>query len=293
MTNELEQKSFILGTANLGSSYGVANKNSTIQESGVEKILRTAQSLEILEFDTAPKYGSSEIKLGKYLDQSKPIKISTKLDETTFGSEKLMFESVHNSLERTKVKKLDTLYLHNSDWLEGNKVTEIVKGLKEILAAGLTSRIGVSVYDVESILRVRKVCPEISVFQVPENICDRRLLSSKSMFDMKDDGILFNVRSIFLQGLLLMPLERIPLNLQLAGESISQLQNLANQERYSVFDLCLSYAKRIPWARGIVIGTASASQLSELANSRDYLPLDWESKLTRLPEWILDPRKWL
>ena len=80
-----------------------------------------------------------------------------------------------------------------------------------------------------------------------------------------------------------MPLKRIPLNLQFAGESISQLQNLANRERCSVFDLCLSYAKRIPWARGIVIGTASASHLSELANSRDYLPLDWESKLTRLP----------
>jgi hypothetical protein len=110
--------------------------------------------------------------------------------------------------------------------------------------------------------------------------------------DLHDQGDQIIVRSVFLQGLLLMPLSKIPGKFSVVRNAVSQLCAAATSCDVSVLDICLGYAKAIPWSSGIVIGVASVEQLIQVAESDFQFPENWDFSIDRLPENILDPRKW-
>jgi aryl-alcohol dehydrogenase-like predicted oxidoreductase len=282
----------ILGTATLNTGYGVANQNKVVTKDEAREIILTAQSLGINEFDTAPGYGPAEEYLGEFLNLNLRPKISSKISKESTQSARLMLQSVQRTLLQTRTSKLKNLYLHDPEVLFGLGASEAIAGLIELKALDLVERIGISVYSLDSLLRAKELLPELSVFQVPENICDRRLLNSKELLDFNRAGDHFIVRSVFLQGLLLMPLDRIPSGLAASVGAISQLINLSGSIGVTPHNLCLGYARAIPWANGLVIGAATASQLCEIVESRTQLPTGWDSVIDTLPEEILDPRRW-
>jgi aryl-alcohol dehydrogenase-like predicted oxidoreductase len=102
----------------------------------------------------------------------------------------------------------------------------------------------------------------------------------------------FIVRSIFLQGLLLMDAMSVPPKLHLVQPQLQRLNEIANKQKVKVVDLCLAYAYSISWASGIVIGVASLAQLKEIFAPPSSLPEDWASTIKTLPSELLDPRKW-
>jgi aryl-alcohol dehydrogenase-like predicted oxidoreductase len=283
---------FILGTATFGTGYGIANKGIKLENSEVSEIVVTAQSLGINEFDTAPNYSGAESQLGAFLDQRSQPKISSKISKEDSSSVKLMLASVRETLLRTRSNKLDNLYLHDPDALSGKEASETIAGLKEIIALGLANRVGVSVYSLQALLRAKELFPKLTVFQVPENICDRRLLYSSELADLQSQGDKLIVRSIFLQGLLLMSPDEVSLKFKGAKVAVSQLKTFANSYSHLPLDFCLAYGRSIPWASGIIIGAASASQLRQIVESKVKLPIDWESVIETLPVEILDPRQW-
>jgi len=282
----------ILGTATFGTGYGVANKGVKLENSEVSEIVVTAQSFGIDEFDTAPNYSGAESQLGEFLDQRSQPKVSSKISKEDSNSVKLMLASVKETLLRTRISKLDNLYLHDPDALSGIEASETILGLEEIIALGLANRVGVSVYSLQALLRAKELFPGLTVFQIPENICDRRLLNSSELADLQSQGNRLIVRSIFLQGLLLMSPEEVSLKFKGAKGSVSQLNALANSCGVLPLDLCLAYGRTIPWASGIIIGVASASQLRQVIQSKVKLPANWESVVDTLPVEIVDPRQW-
>lgn len=282
----------ILGTATFGTGYGVANKGIKLENKEVREIVATAQSLGINEFDTAPAYGVAEAQLGALLNQGSEPKVSSKISKENTNSVKLMLSSVKETLIRVRTSKLENLYLHDPEALSGPRASETIAGLKELIALGLVNRVGVSVYSLRSLLQAKELFPELTVFQVPENICDRRMLNSRNLVELKSQGNQFIVRSIFLQGLLLMSPEEMPPKLEGARSAVLQLRAFADSNQISILGICLSYGQIIPWASGLVIGAVSASQLREIIESKIKLPGEWDSKIDALPEEILDPRKW-
>jgi aryl-alcohol dehydrogenase-like predicted oxidoreductase len=283
---------FILGTATFATGYGVANKGVKLENSEVSEIVVTAQSLGINEFDTAPNYSGAESLLGEFLDQRSQPKISSKISKEDSTSVKFMLAKVKETLLRTRINKLDNLYLHDPDALSGKEASETIAGLKEIIALGLANRVGVSVYSLQALLRAKELFPELTVFQVPENICDRRLLHSSELADLRSQGNRLIVRSIFLQGLLLMSPEEVSSKFKGAKGTVSQLNTFANSYGLLPLDLCLAYGRSISWASGIIIGVASASQLRQIIESKVKLPTNWESVIETLPAEVLDPRQW-
>jgi aryl-alcohol dehydrogenase-like predicted oxidoreductase len=89
-----------------------------------------------------------------------------------------------------------------------------------------------------------------------------------------------------------MPLDKIPNGLEAARSSVSQLLAFSDTNGVSPLNLCLGYAQAIPWANGLVIGATTALQLREIVESRIQLPAGWDLKIDRLPEDVLDPRRW-
>lgn len=283
---------FILGTANFGMEYGVANKGKLLSKADVKTIIDWAQKNGINHFDTALAYGDVAETLGTYLNHSLNPSIDSKLDEKSCQSKDLIVKTAIEIREKLGVDQLSVLYLHNEEILQSALVSEISNGLKEVINLGIAKKIGVSVYSEASVFKCKAVLPELSVFQVPENILDRRIASSTAIQNLAESGNTFVIRSIFLQGLLLMELGEIPPHLVSAKTKIQELKSFARDNSLSVLEICLAYANSISWASGIVIGVASLNQLIEIKRTSSSLPNEWESKISILPQELVDPRKW-
>ena len=215
----------VLGTANFGNVYGIANRGKTLSSQDSMDIVQWAQVNGVNHFDTAIAYGHAEDLLGAYLDKALDPEVDAKLDEKSCQTSELIVLRTKEILGRLGVSQLSVLYLHNEDLLNTPIRSEIKRGLGEVLNLGLCKKIGVSVYSEESIVACKQVVPNLSVFQVPENICDRRLLGSQKIEQLATEGNSFLVRSIFLQGLLLMEPEEVPKQLSGAVSGIQAFRN--------------------------------------------------------------------
>lgn len=282
---------FILGTANFSGDYGIAQKNHLELEQ-VEEILSFAQTNDLNHFDTAKSYGDTQKILGSFLDYSNRVQLDSKIGNQECGTIESILESVRKSLDELKTNKLSTLYLHDANSLLGDNKSATKNGLTKILDMGLADYIGVSVYTLNDLLECKKALPDLSRFQVPENICDRRLSYSEEMLELSRDNNEINVRSIFLQGLLLLPIEAIPKGLSESSKSINDLDLYSKKESVNRIDLCIAYAKSISWASKIVVGVESITQLKAILDSNYKLSSEWERNVSRVSEAIADPRKW-
>ena len=282
----------VLGTANFGRDYGIANQGKLLSLNETKSIINWSQENGINHFDTATAYGDAEEILGRYLDLSLEPTIDTKLDEKSCESGKSIVEIARKTRDMLGVESLSTLYLHDEGLLQTSSRHEISIGLREVLNLGIAKQIGVSVYSESAVIACKKALPELSIFQVPENICDRRLISSRPIHSLAADGNTFIVRSIFLQGLLLMDPISIPPKLGLATADIQALNEFASANSLTAMELCLAYAYSIPWASGIIVGVASLEQLKEIQESISSLPRGWDTAISTLPSQIIDPREW-
>lgn len=282
----------ILGTASFRDGYGISNRFAAHDVYSIREIIETAQALGIDCFDTAPTYGLAQNYLGQYLNHQKKPRISSKISNFDAQSPKLILESVKLTLSLTKTDKLENLYLHDVESLIGVNANQTISGLIEVLSLDLAERIGLSVYDLDTLLWAKDRFPQLTVFQVPENICDRRMWKSQDLIALHQEGNQFIIRSVFLQGLLLMLSEQIPWGLRQAHKNLSQIRTFANDYSVLPLDICLAYAKSITWANGIIIGVADKSQLEQIIQSQFSLPFKWDSRIDTLPPEILDPRQW-
>jgi hypothetical protein len=282
---------FILGTANFNGDYGIAQKKN-LELAQIEEILSFAQINNLNHFDTANSYGDAQNILGSLLDYSNPVQIDSKIGNQECGTVESILESVQKSLAELKINKLSTLYLHDANSLLGNNKSSTKNGIRKILEMGLADHIGVSVYTLNDLLECKKELPDLSRFQVPENICDRRLSHSEEMLELSRDNNEINVRSIFLQGLLLMPKEAIPKSLSESSKSINDLDLYSKKEAVTRIDLCIAYAKSISWASKIIVGVESITQLKTIFDSSYKLNNEWEESISVVGELIADPRKW-
>ena len=283
--------SLILGTANFGGSYGISSQNKIATES-IEQILNIAQENGINHFDTAKSYGDAEIILGKFLNKSQPLHIDSKIALPECKSVDSIVNAVNESLSNLGIPKLNTLYLHNAELLSGNNSLIIKQGMEKVLDLGLADNLGVSVYTLKQLKEAKAVFPVLSTFQILENICDRRLIHLKELIDFTNRGNVVNIRSVFLQGLLLMDLKNLPVKFQEATKSIENLNKYASKNSVSVLDLCIAYVRKISWVGNYLVGVESTSQLKGILESSFELKENWETQISSLPDELKDPRFW-
>jgi aryl-alcohol dehydrogenase-like predicted oxidoreductase len=277
----------ILGTANLGSKYGVSN-SADFNETVSKQILQHALSAGIDTFDTAAAYGVAEELLGKTLKPGSDTKVITKIPTQEEYSFEYVSYCLENSLSKLKRKSVYGLMFHDPDILKKPEIREISKRL---IGAGKVQEIGFSAYSLEAVLETKAIYPDWTIFQVPENILDRRLLNSTELAEMASSKNSIYVRSVFLQGLLLMSPQEIPFKFKRYEDILLALHNLAERLSVNVLDLCLSYVTNIPWNSGTIVAAGSINQLDEILNYKK-IEIDF-TELESLPSDVLDPRKWV
>lgn len=280
-------KKIFLGTANLGMAYGITNPQEFDIENS-KKVLNTASELGITAFDTAPGYGMAEELLSSHARMHGPIQLITKIP----ASKNYSFENISMFISKVRQEVMPAeiygLLFHDPEAHEKKEVKEISK---RILGEGLVSNLGFSAYDLGSIVDAKKRIPEWNFFQVPENILDQRLYNSQYLLEQSKIGDIFLVRSIFLQGLLLSPVNKLNAYFGKYTNEILELNTAAALVGLSALDLCMNYAQSIPWSSGTLIAAGSSKQLKEIVQFKKS-KFDFGS-LRKLDEQILDPRKWI
>ena len=282
----------ILGTAAFQQSYGISNGVEKRSYSEIQQLIKFSQSHGINSFDSAPTYDPAEELLGSYLDHSLKPKVSTKIDSKACNSVSEIIASVQMSIHKLRVGFLETLYIHDPASISNTQKIQIRDALIELKGMGLIENIGFSAYTLADVLQGIDAVPEIETIQVPENLADQRLLHSPELASLKSEGISFVVRSVFLQGLLLMSPNQIPTNLSGFQSFLDKLTTIATEEDCTVLELCLDYVSKIPWASHTLVGAVNSRQIEEILHCRCVLPPDWQERIMPIPSSLVDPRNW-
>jgi aryl-alcohol dehydrogenase-like predicted oxidoreductase len=282
----------ILGTASLIPGYGISKSGVILSERQGFALLESALTLGIEDFDTAPSYGNAEKVLGLVKKAGHNFVVSTKVNLEACRNPKTIGRLITESLERLQLPEIDILYIHDEKTLIEEDSSLLLKELENLRKSGLFRKLGVSIYTKANLRILMKRFAQIDVFQVPENICDRRLRDSNISQEMMDDSREYIIRSVFLQGLLLMAISDIPNKLSETKTAVESLQIFAEKTRMTVLDLCLAYVRDIAWCNGILIGPSSCQELTKIVSSQGKLPLNWDKEIKTISEKFIDPRNW-
>lgn len=263
MANDSESSRLVLGTAQLGMDYGIANTTGKPDIKMVRDIVRLAWEGGIRHFDTAQTYGESESVLGKILTDlgvANQARIVTKINPNIDHTNKIDMEGViRQSIEKLKLDRLYCVMLHRESFLNlfPSGLADI---LQSLLAQGLVEKIGISLYSPTK-AKAALETNLISILQFPANLCDRRFNES-GIFDLAlDKGAEIYIRSVFLQGLLLMDRASLPPKMQYAVPIIDEMEKLCKEFDMSRQELTLSYVKQKYPNDFVVIGTETKQQL--------------------------------
>ena len=232
----------------------------------------------------------------KILGIADEVRVITKLAPDVDHSDRAALNSaLEISLNDLDVESLYCLMLHREDMLD---LWE--KGLREnlmdIVESGRVEYIGVSVYSPEKAVQALNA-DGISMVQLPTNVLDRRF-EKAGIFQLADDAEkIIYVRSIFLQGLLLMLLGDMPEHMRFAAPVLNRLTSLAQDAGLSINKLCIGYIKNaFPHAR-LVFGAETPAQVRENMKCWDVA---WQDEITAriqmefkdVDQMILNPSLW-
>jgi aryl-alcohol dehydrogenase-like predicted oxidoreductase len=288
----------VLGTAQLGMHYGVANRTGKPDFETALAIVKIAWENGINEFDTAQAYGESEAVLGRILSIlgiANEAKIITKVNPELKLRGRSLKTALDESLERLQISALFGLMLHRENWLDdlNNGLGNI---LQDFVRRGLVGHVGVSLYSPAR--AVQALQSEIfDMVQVPANMLDRRF-GDAGIFTLADSqGKQVYIRSVFLQGLLLMSPAEVPAGLDLIKPALANIDKLCAQYGFSRQKMALLYIKRKYPKAKIIIGAETPEQLEQNLNIWEDLQTlisDMEEfdNLPTADEKIINPAFW-
>jgi aryl-alcohol dehydrogenase-like predicted oxidoreductase len=256
-----------LGTVQFGLPYGISNKYGQVPEEETKKILTCSQECGISVLDTAIGYGESEQRLGNIgIENWDVITKLPEIPKDCINVDAWIKRQFANSLERLNVNQVSGLMLHQPMQLVdaiGNDIWQTIQELKE---NGLVKKVGFSVYSPNELDRI---CIDFQpdIVQVPLNILDQRFIEKGHICKLKNNGVEVHVRSAFLQGLLLMPIEDIPPWFNPIIHKLELFRAEANKRNISTLQLAIGFVESINEVDKVVVGVNTLDQLHEIIDA--------------------------
>ena len=293
-------QNLVLGTAQLGMPYGIGNRAGQPNPSRAMDIVREARDHGISEFDTAQHYGTSEAVLGEALSGlglSNRVRIISKFDPGLdhFSSAELA-RATDRSLKRLGIENLFGLLVHREElidrWSSG-----VFQAIQPLILSGKVSHIGISVYSPVNALKALEI-REIDMIQLPSNLWDRRFEKAGVFRRAQEKGKRVYIRSIYLQGLLLMDPAEVPTRLERARPFLLALDSLASRAGMTRQALALGYLGSEAPAARIVFGAETPEQVRDtcrnaLQGISPELRDEVKTLFAQVPETILNPSQWV
>jgi len=259
-----------LGTVQFGCDYGISNQGGQVVETEIKKILSIAKQSKIDTLDTAKNYGNAESVLG-HLEAAKDFNLITKLPDLSHETRSVS-DLVRESLTKLNSSTLDGLLFHCSNNLLSDKhAHQYIEECLSLKAQGVVTRIGVSVYTPNELIAACKSFP-IDIVQIPFNIFDQRFNTNEVVALCQSNKIVLQCRSIFLQGLIFTPPDRLPSQLAPFEHYLQNAHTIASKYNATLVELALSllFNNQVKLASSIeqcVVGVCSSLQLIQLTKA--------------------------
>ncbi|MEX0734713.1 MAG: aldo/keto reductase [Steroidobacteraceae bacterium] len=288
MTREVE---LALGTAQFGMAYGVSGRVGPVPLREVREILECAWNCGIRMLDTAPAYGDIEAHLCGAAGQ-RAFSIVSKIPALPelpgpLAVEKFVRESIRITRARLG-SRLNTLLFHRGvDLLDTHGAAAWESATDAAAQANI--RLGISCYSPEEAIAVIAKFP-IEVAQLPGNAFDQRL-SLNGVLDGLG-SVEIHLRSVFLQGLLLLPAAAAAARVPEAAGPLAAWTQWRNERRIDPVRAALGVAKSLPRVRYCVVGVDRQSQLEEIAAAWASTGALAAESLATTDPGVIDPRRW-
>lgn len=282
-----------LGTAQFGLPYGITNRTGQASLREVKQMITYARQEGVDTIDTAVLYGESETVLG--VAGVRSFKVITKLPPYDFKCEPVnawVKNHVRNSLARLRIDCLYGLILHRSGDISGASGIDLVDALCNLKKDGLVEKVGVSIYDPSELDKIDQL-NRFDLVNAPYNLIDRRLEESGWLLRLFNRGIEVHSRSVFLQGLLLMP--RLEASIHFAPWSYkwAMFEDSLKSRGLTAHEACISLPLSKKEISKVAIGFERLSQLQQVICSlkRPLVNLNWDFMIDENLN-LIDPSRW-
>ncbi len=279
----------VLGTANFGSRYGISSSEK-LSSLEIDSILRWSVG-RVKELDTSEDYPGSHQAIAK---SSTSFKITTKLNLNNLRDTKLLPKHVSKIASELGKDNIDTLLVrpHITD---STLTIRALEELRILQSRQVVSEIGLSIYTTDELDFFAQTLSFPMTFQVPLNLLNRSFEKNINSNRNVHKQNRFYVRSIFLQGLLLMKRDAVPDRLKAGVGTIEALGRQLASLGVSLVEATFAYIKEQEWVNGIIVGVRSLEELKQnMENFNRARGFDWSflDHLPIPPSEILDPRQW-
>ena len=288
-----QQKVIYVGTANFNKNYGFGQRSSVFQSNDLDKLFFEIQNNGNIFLETSQNYEGVEELIGKYAKGKLLDKITTKISPDKYDTASSIVSMVNKSLEKVGQESFYSVLLHNPEILSCENTADIVTGLENCINLGLTKSIGISSYESQQIVQLKKRFPQLTNFQINENVVDQKNFKNTDLMTLSKIGNKIFVRSIFLQGNLLVNYSDLPEFLIPQQEIFKKFIELCDSNKVSQIKCCLDYVKQISWSSGIVVGINKFTDLTDIIENFSSAIEVNDFPIDVLSDFYSDPRNWI
>lgn len=284
-----------LGSAQWGLNYGISNIHGQAKSAEIAGILQLAQKYGIKTIDTAALYGQAEEVLGQESLDGFDVITKTphyRKSRITESDASDLDGTFKESLKKLQIDRASGLLLHNSDDLLLPGWEHLAQKLFALKDCGLTQRIGLSLYSSQNIeLMYERLRPDI--VQLPISVLDQRLIKDGTVEWLHTLGVEIHVRSVFLQGLLLMPLETLSDYFSPWKKEISRWHVACQEQGMTPLQAAINFVSSINEVDRIIIGFESERQFLEVLSAGRGLEKFDATTLSCTDPGLLNPSSWI
>jgi aryl-alcohol dehydrogenase-like predicted oxidoreductase len=276
-----------LGTAQFGLAYGVAGAQRPVHPDEVRRILELAAERGVRRLDTAPVYGDIEARLGDLI-AGLPFSVVSKIPAARSEcrpAQQLTF--IKEAVELSKARLGDALVgilFHDPQALSGpdaeDRISVVLSECRDAQVA-----VGLSGYD-PAITGKTVAAFSLSMAQVPGNVLDQRFAKAHKSFGNAE----VTVRSIFLQGLLLMDREVAAAKVPAARPILKRWHEWVARRALTPMQAATAIVRNFP-CEYCVVGVDNRDQLMTILDAWNTPPMDASEMASEALE-IIDPRRW-
>lgn len=280
------KKKIIIGTAQFIPNYGLKNEKKFINS---RYFLNFLHKKNLKYLDTAQAYNNAEELIGATNNE---YYVTTKISE--FNNSNLnnsIIDKVSQSLKKLKLQKIYCLIIHHGEDLLKKNGKYIYKSLISLKNIGIIDKIGISMYDEKKTAKILKKY-KIDVIQFPFNVFDQRLIHSGLLRLIKKKKVEIHVRSIFLQGLLLIKKNKLPKYFCKWENQWKNWHHWLKKNKIDALTACLSYCLSFKNIDKFVIGVNNVKQLKIILNSKIRNNFLIPQNLSINDQKIINPVNW-
>lgn len=298
----LRVSSISMGTAALGMEYGIRAGAGTHPPPPREaaRLVHAAVDGGVNLFDTAPRYGDAEERLGLALRDHPGCLVATKIDGRSRGAEpdedrrRRIENSLATSLGRLRRETLDLVQIHNAGAADFRD-SVLVDALRSAQLRGQVRFLGATVYEPEMALAALE-CAAIDVIQIPCNVLDRRFLAA-AVPAAGAAGIGVIARSILLKGALTPTARHLPPELSALRSAAGLVAQAAGGTLDDLPGIAIRGCLGVAGLDTLLLGMRSVAELETAlaAEAQGPLPASQASALEAIRQTdtaMLDPSTW-